>query len=154
MRSINGLFVFFGFMLSALLLGCNAPKPTETVYKLAGDWKTTKGPVVYESWRIGWDSTLLGSSFSVNGTDTLMLETIKLIRLGDSLVYKVDAGTQKTVSFGLAKATKNSWIFENHAHDYPNRIIYTLVNDSILDAQIENTAGNKVIAFHFKKLRK
>lgn len=153
MSKNNGSFVFFGFALGLFLVACNAPKPTETIYKLAGDWKTTKGPVLYESWKIKPDSTLLGSSFSVNGSDTLMIEKMQLIRLGDSLVYKVNAGTQKTVSFGLAKATKNSWTFENHTHDYPNRIIYKLINDSMLNAQIENSAGNKVIAFHFKKIK-
>jgi len=142
----------FSFALGLFLVACNAPEPTETIYKLAGNWKTTEGSVFYESWKINPDSTLLGSGFSINESDTLIIEQMQLIRMGDSLVYKVTAGTQKTVSFGLAKATKNSWIFENHGHDYPNRIIYKMINDSILHAQIENSAGNKVIAFHFKKI--
>jgi len=153
MRRNDKLFIFFGFIMSAFLVACNAPNPTETIYKLAGDWKTTKGPAMYESWKIDADSILVGLAFSINGNDTLLIEKMQLIRLGDSLVYKVNAGTQKTVSFGLAKATKNSWIFENKIHDYPNRIIYKMINDSILNAQIENSAGNKVVTFHFKKRR-
>ncbi|MDY0077227.1 MAG: DUF6265 family protein [Bacteroidales bacterium] len=153
MRKNSKLFRFLGFVIGLLLTACTAPNPTETIYKLAGDWKTTKGPAMYESWKIAVDSSLLGSAFSINGSDTLMIEKMQLIRLGDSLVYKVNVGSQKTVSFGLAKATKNSWIFENKAHDYPNRIIYKMLNDSILHAQTENSAGNKVVAFHLKKIR-
>ncbi|MBZ0242514.1 MAG: DUF6265 family protein [Bacteroidales bacterium] len=145
--------MFFGFAIGLFLAACNAPKPTETIYKLVDDWKTTKGPLMYESWEIDADSILLGSAFSVNGSDTLMIEKMQLIRQGDSLVYKVNVGSQKTVSFGLVKATKNSWIFENKAHDYPNRIIYKMINDSILHARTENSAGNKVVEFHFKKIR-
>lgn len=153
MHKKSRLFVFLGFVIGLFLTACNAPKPTETIFKLVGDWKTTKGPVFYESWKINPDSTLIGSGFSINESDTLIIEQMQLIRLGDSLVYKVTAGTQQTVSFGLVKATKNSWIFENIAHDYPNRIIYKLINDSTLNAQVENSAGNKVIAFYFKKIK-
>ncbi|MCK9452264.1 MAG: DUF6265 family protein [Bacteroidales bacterium] len=147
------LFMFFYFVIGLLLTACTAPNPTETIYKLVGNWKTTKGPAMYESWKIDADSSMLGSSFSINGSDTLMIEKMQLLLLDDSLVYEVNVGSQKTISFGLAKATKNSWIFENHTHDYPNRIIYKMTNDSILQAQTENSAGNKVIEFHFKKIR-
>lgn len=153
MRKNSWLLVIFGFAIGLFLTACNAPKPTETIYKLVGDWKTTKGPAMYESWKIDADSILVGLAFSVNGSDTLMIEKMQLIHLSDSLVYKVNVGSQKTVSFVLAKATKNSWIFENKAHDYPNCIIYTLLNDSILHAQTENSAGNKVIEFNFKKIK-
>jgi len=153
MRKNSGLFMVFSFVLGLFLVACNAPKPTESIYKIAGEWKTTKGPVFYESWKINPDSTLIGSGYSINESDTLIIEKMQLIRLGDSLIYNVNAGTQKTVSFGLAKATKNSWIFENHTHDYPNRIIYKMIDDSTLNAQIENSAGNKVTAFHFKKIK-
>ena len=153
MRKNSGLFMVFSFVLGLFLVACNAPKPTESIYKIAGEWKTTKGPVFYESWKINPDSTLIGSGYSINESDTLIIEKMQLIRLGDSLIYHVNAGTQKTVSFGLAKATKNSWVFENHTHDYPNRIIYKMIDDSTLNAQIENSAGNKVTAFHFKKIK-
>ncbi|MDY0078802.1 MAG: DUF6265 family protein [Bacteroidales bacterium] len=153
MRKNRKLFKFLGFVIGLLLTACTAPNPTETIYKLAGDWKTTKGPAMYESWKIDTDSTLVGLAFSINGSDTLMIEKMQLNHTADSLVYKVNVGSQKTVSFGLAKATKNSWIFENKAHDYPNRIIYKMINDSILHARTENSAGNKVIEFYFKKIR-
>jgi len=154
MPNNSRLLMILGFVLNFFLMACNSPKPTETIYKLAGEWRTTKGPAFYESWKIQNDSTLAGSAFSINGSDTLMIEKMQLVRLGDSLVYKVNVGNRKTVSFGLAKATKNSWVFENKIHDYPNRIIYKMINDSILHAQTENSAGNKVIEFHFKKRRR
>ncbi|MBU1368647.1 MAG: hypothetical protein KJ578_05500 [Bacteroidetes bacterium] len=141
----------FGLAFSS----CTPTKTTDDIYQLAGDWKSTTGPLFYESWKISADSSLAGIGFSINDADTLVIEKMRIERWGDSLVFSAVADKQnagEAIAFGLAKTETNGWVFENLLHDYPNRIIYRILNDSIMEARIENTAGNKARDFHFKRI--
>jgi len=53
----------------------------------------------------------------------------------------------------MVEQSSNQWIFENPSHDYPNRIIYRIENDSILHTRVENMLGKKSIVFRFRKLK-
>jgi hypothetical protein len=102
------------------------------------------------------DSSLIGKGFTIKGNDTLILENMRLRQKEGYCVYEALASGQnngQSIAFPLKEKSGNSWIFENVAHDYPNRIIYTFENDSTLKARTENTAGNKVQDFHFKRLK-
>lgn len=144
----------FSIVIMGLLSACN--HTSFSIYELQGVWKTDQGPLFYEQWHLQPDSILTGKGFTIKGKDTLILETMRLSINEGNWVYEAKASGQnegQSIAFSLKEQSGSSWIFENLAHDYPNRIIYTFENDSTLKARTENTAGNKVQDFHFKRIR-
>lgn len=150
--------VLLGFSAACLFvfaMGCHNSHRAD-IGDLAGLWQTQDNVLFYEQWTVVNDSVLQGKGYSLNGTDTLFSENIRIAPANGLLTYYAQAGQQnmgQTIAFSLVKHTRNSWIFENPEHDYPNRISYTLLSDSILDARIENMRGNKAQNFHFKRIR-
>lgn len=134
-----------------------SPKPepmTQHPHLLPGLWESTGNTRLYEEWWIIDDSTLSGKSFSINGNDTLMLETMELRQMRGNWIYQALVAGQnqgKTVRFPMTDAI-DAMVFENAEHDYPNRIIYKLEADTLLYARTENLAGNKVKEFRFRKI--
>ncbi len=141
--------------LFVLFFGCQTT-PKANIGEIAGLWQTEGNMLYYEHWAPRNDSVLEGRGFSLNGSDTLFSEKLKIETSKGAMTYFAQVSDQNkgaAIPFPLVKQTKNSWIFENPQHDYPNRIIYTLLNDSTLDARIENIRGKKAKTFHFKRIR-
>jgi len=154
MRFSPAFRLFFMIFTLVLLQSCN--RPSYSLYDLEGVWKTEEGPLFYEQWQLLSDSSLAGKGFTLKGNDSLILETMRLSIKEGNWVYEAKASGQndgQSIAFRLQDQSGNSWIFENLSHDYPNRIIYSFENDSTLKARTENTAGNKVQDFHFKRLK-
>ncbi|NOU46458.1 MAG: hypothetical protein HOO86_05270 [Bacteroidales bacterium] len=141
-----------------LLFACKPGRVPDQLMpaRIAGLWKSEGNLVFYEQWDILPDSSLSGRGFSINGTDTLVLENLRIAKLNDTLyyfatVYKQNKGIE--IPFKLVHSAGNRWVFENAKHDYPNRIIYQLESDTVLFARTENIRGNKPVEFHFKRLK-
>lgn len=148
---------FFAFLL-IFLFSCTTHKDdTSTSLKsLVGLWKSEGNLVFYEHWIQLPDSSLVGKGFSINGTDTLFSESLRIAYQNDTLYYYATVYRQNKggeIPFRLVKSEKSGWVFENPSHDYPNRIIYKIQNDSVLFARTENIRGNKPIEFRFKKVK-
>ena len=111
------------------------------IKQLAGRWgmQTSKG-ILYEEWIFVNDSLLKGKSFRVNNKDTLMSETMELKLSGNNIYYipvTAKQNNQQPVIFTLVKIENKQYLFENKAHDFPQRIEYTLPHDEKLYVQIE-----------------
>lgn len=155
------IFRIIHFLIFLLVAGQGfqscSPKPepmTQHPHFLPGLWESTGNIRLYEEWWIIDDSTLMGKSFSINGNDTLMLETMELRQMRGNWIYQALVAGQnegKTVRFPMTDA-KEAMVFENAEHDYPNRIIYKLEADTLLFARTENMAGNKSKEFRFRKI--
>ncbi|HMM12163.1 MAG TPA: DUF6265 family protein [Bacteroidales bacterium] len=121
---------------------------------LPGLWESTGNVRLFEEWWLPDDSTLLGRSFSVNGHDTLLIESMELSLRSGSWTYwasPVNQNEGRAIPFRMTDAT-DAMVFENPDHDYPNRIIYRLETDTLLFARTENMAGNKPKEFSFQKI--
>lgn len=134
-----------------------APLSTDPVFQklwvLEGLWRmeTGKGPI-FEEWSKTDDSTLTGRSFRVNGADTLILENIRLVHDSDGIAYIPAVANQndgKPVRFELAEYENNRFAFENPEHDFPQRIIYTVVTADSLVARIEGLSMGKTAGSNF-----
>lgn len=139
-----------------------APHVVDPVFRklwaLEGLWKmeTSKGPI-FEQWSKTDDSTLTGQSFRVNGADTLIIETIRLVQDRDGIAYIPAVTNQndgKPVRFQLIGHENNRFTFENPEHDFPQRIIYTLITPDSLVARIEGLSKGKPAGsnFYFKRV--
>ena len=106
---------------------------------LLGRWENNSpGGNLSESWKKVNDSTFFGESHFVINSDTVFAETVQLEDRGGSLFYIVTVAGQndeKPVSFKLTASTAEL-VFENPAHDFPNKIAYKQVGTDSLVATI------------------
>ena len=113
---------------------------------LIGCWMTPDGSA-QEVWVADGDGSLSGFSVSVADNKVSFYETLT-IRSGDdgALVYTAHPSGQATTSFTATEMTENSVLFVNPDHDYPQRIRYTRVAES-LQATISLLDGSRPVSF-------
>lgn len=150
-----------GLLLATTLGAADKPeaKPgVDALAWLAGSWEFEKsGRVVREVWMAPGGGTMLGMSRTVKGGKTLEYEFLQIRGgPGGDLFYVAQPSRQKESAFQLKEMTPNSVVFENLAHDFPQRISYTLRADGTLLATIEgpgNDGAARRIEFSFSRLR-
>jgi hypothetical protein len=82
----------------------------------------------------------------MRNNDTISSESIQLVQEGDKLLYVPVVRKQnegKRVVFTLSFSTDNQLVFENPQHDFPQKILYTLINNDSLLAEISGTYNGK-----------
>lgn len=120
---------------------------------LLGNWqnKTPRG-ILTESWQKKDDSTYTGKSAFVRGADTLSSETLTLEERKGRLYYIPVVKNQNNgqpVTFTLTSASANQLVFENPAHDFPQKITYTLITNDSLVAVISGVRNGQERAQQF-----
>ena len=113
---------------------------------LAGCWKSVSGRrAVEEHWMAPRAGLMLGIGRTTNAAgDTLIeFEQTRIHQRGNDLVFNASPSGQSTDSFTAIAVSDSSVTFENKAHDFPQRVGYTLKADGSLAAWIEGTQGGK-----------
>lgn len=148
----GGLFATTAFMPSPKNKGSKFPA------WLKGAWqnKMTQG-ISMEVWEQTDDSTLTGKSYFIKGNDTFLSETISLEQRNNILYYIPTVKNQNSgqpVSFRQTTVTATRLVFENPAHDFPQKISYTLIRKDSIVAEISGMVKGQVKArqFPMKKL--
>jgi hypothetical protein len=118
---------------------------------LKGTWKLD-GKNVYEIWS-GEGNNLMGKSFKVVGSDTVLHEKMALRREGDDYFYVPDVAENKgEVKFRMTTITSDGFIAENQHHDFPKVIRYTIARkEQTMNATIEG--NGKLIQYTFHRFR-
>lgn len=144
-------------------VGAVARHPEDSLFRklwvLEGLWRmeTGKGPL-FEQWSRTDNSTLTGRSYRVNGTDTLILESIQLVNGPDGIDYVPTVPKQNDsmpVRFRLTQHENDRFVFENMEHDFPQRIIYSVVTADSLVARVEGISKGTPAGsnFYYKRVR-
>lgn len=135
------------------------PGPFDQLKQLTGCWQRigTNLPE-FEEWRQRDVASLVGRMYKVNGKDTLVSEEILLVKMQNQIVYQAKAFNQpeqERISFRLTRYKDGAFVFENPAHDYPKRIVYSFTGTDALHAWIDAGVSkpSKRIDFKFKKIR-
>ncbi|QIE58098.1 hypothetical protein G5B37_00505 [Rasiella rasia] len=124
---------------------------------LIGEWvNETEEEFSKESWKRLNDSTLTGFSYTKVAQDTVFAETLKLQQIEQKVNLEVVAFGQNNdapVNFTLVSGNRGTYTFENLAHDFPQRIIYTQPTPDVIHAWIEGEVDGvlKKIDFHFNR---
>lgn len=125
---------------------------------LAGSWemKTKKGKIA-ESWVKSKDS-LNGKSYrhNLNG-DSILTEAVVIKPVNGLLNLCVTGFEQNnlgTTNFKLISSVNNTFVFENKAHDFPQRIIYQNKGKDQILAWIEGEMNGKKIKSEFPYSRR
>lgn len=113
---------------------------------LVGCWMTPDGSA-QEVWVAARDGGLSGFSVSVADNKVSFYELLSVKQGEDgALVYTAHPSGQASTSFVATVITKNSVLFVNADHDYPQQIKYTRVSDR-LRATISLLDGVKPVSF-------
>jgi len=92
----------------------------------------------------------------VAGGRTVEHEFVVLRETTDGgLVYAAHPSGQAGAEFPLVRWSARELVFENTAHDFPQRIIYTLQDDDTLLAAIEGERNGKTrrVEFPYRRVR-
>ncbi|HEY1111726.1 MAG TPA: DUF6265 family protein [Opitutaceae bacterium] len=118
---------------------------------LAGTWSFERnGRVVTERWTAPAGGMMLGTSQTVASGRTLDYEFVVLRTDKEGRVaYVAKPSSQPEATFTLVKLADREVVFENPAHDFPQRISYTLKPDGTLLAAIEGTKDGKTRRMEF-----
>ncbi len=114
---------------------------------LIGKWIHVIGDeTITEVWEKHSDTVYTGYSYTMKGKDTVSYETIELQQKGAEVYYVPTVRNQnggKPVSFRMRSMTGDKMIFENSAHDFPQEISYTRINNDSLVASIAGIVDGK-----------
>jgi hypothetical protein len=119
----------------------NSLKDIQKLEWLLATWKDSSAEgQLFEIWNKISDTVYKGQSFMLVKNDTVFYETIALQQRDSGLFYTPIVRNQnegKSVSFKLVSDSAGEFVFENKAHDFPQRIIYKNPRPDSLYARIE-----------------
>ena len=122
-----------------------APKPTlDSLAWMTGSWSgTSRGIEMEEHWTAPKGHSMIGIHRDVGKGRTLVFEFLRIEQQGDQLVYlSMPNGRSPATPFQLKEVSGTRVVFENPAHDFPQRIIYWKDGND-LRARIEGTMKGK-----------
>ncbi|MGA9117238.1 MAG: DUF6265 family protein [Bacteroidota bacterium] len=129
--------------------------PLEALAWLAGCWKGGGETVTEEQWMAPSGGVMLGMSRTLREGRAVAWEHLRLEEAENgTLRYAALPSGQEETAFTLTEAGPGKAVFENPAHDFPQRIIYTLVSPDSLIARIEGATGGRTrsVVFPFRRV--
>lgn len=118
---------------------------------LAGCWEQRTGDrLLEEQWMAPRAGTLLGMSRLVRGERTLSYESMRIFERDDAIVYAAAPAGQPPAEFTSTHVVDSVAVFENAAHDFPQRIAYRHAPGDSLHARIEGLQDGEMRAADFR----
>jgi hypothetical protein len=121
---------------------------------LAGCWEGEQGGRRYEEqWMAPRGGSMIGMSRTVRGDRTSEFEFMHIREEEGRLVFTARPSGQEEASFRSVEIAATKVVFENPAHDFPQRIIYLLEGDGSLTARIEGEQDGRSRGLDFPMRR-
>lgn len=149
-HSTTVLFIsFFAFLTS-----CSSKNENfESLSRLEGQWSMKfDSSEIMERWKIVNDTLLEGISYEINGSDSVVSETVELVLRGDEIFYTPTTAGQNDgnpIPFKFTKREGELFTFENPEHDFPTTITYNFIDKSTLKASISGTIRGELRSMDF-----
>lgn len=107
----------------------------------AGCWQAVQGDTTMEEqWSRPAGGVMLGTARVVSGGKTVFTEFVEVREKPEGLVMTVALGIGKpSTSFTRVAAAANEVVFQNAAHDFPQRVRYRNDGKDALFARVEGT---------------
>jgi dipeptidyl aminopeptidase/acylaminoacyl peptidase len=121
---------------------------------LAGCWELrAPNRVTLEMWMPPLGDLMLGASRTTVGAATSEFEQLQIKVEGDRLVYVAAPSRQAVTSFPSIAVSDTLVVFENIAHDFPQRIVYQRRGADSIVARIEGPgpSGPRRIQFPMRR---
>ncbi len=132
--------------------GAPVADPIASAAWLAGCWELrTDRRSVLEMWMPAEGGMMLGSSRTVAGGVARQYEHLRLHADGERLVYTAIPSGQREAAFTSPAGSPvraDSLVFENPAHDFPQRLVYRRLGPDSLTVRVEGPGpGGSVRGF-------
>lgn len=120
---------------------------------LIGEWHyVNKEEHFTELWERESDTSFTGFGCFLKGKDTVSSESLRLVQRGDDLLYIPTVKGQnndRPVVFKLTDTAENQLLFENPAHDFPQKIRYARGSKKYMVIEIigKTNGKNKMRAY-------
>lgn len=133
-------------------------KTTENVVNenfdwLLGNWKRNneeKGKETFEVWEKSSNTEYSGIGFTLQNSDTLKQEKIKLVKIGGKWILEVQPQDEpKPITFNMTSYNDQEFICENKELDFPKLIKYWK-NGNRINAIV--SGGDLEISFEFERI--
>ncbi len=154
MRGTGAIFI----SLSIVLFGACSSGPEKEAKDLAqgliGKWSAPPeddGTVFHEEWDRDGNDALKGIGFVMLGSDTVSIEHLAIQFTDSGTFYTARIPSQNNglpVHFELTSA-RDSLVFENREHDFPDRIMYRPSGPNGWVARVSGK-GERTIVFELK----
>lgn len=118
---------------------------TTSLSWLAGNWiQNGKSRIVRERWAGPYGGILLGVGITTQGDATRSFEFFRIAKTATGLSYFASPNAAPPTEFKAIEICSGKVVFENKAHDFPQRVIYTKGADGTLTARIEGMLKGKL----------
>ena len=125
------------------------PASVDHLSWLTGCWTMTRGEtMVQEQWLAPLGGTMMGISRTVKGGRTVEHEFLQIRDVNGTLAYVAKPSGQAEATFMLTTFSEKEAIFENPAHDFPQRILYRQTADG-LTARVDGTRNGQTRGIDF-----
>jgi hypothetical protein len=110
---------------------------------MSGCWAfETEETVVEEAWLGPRAGLMMGISRTVRAGRVIATERIEIAEDSSGVYYRASPSGQATATFRAARLSATEAVFENPAHDFPQRIAYRLGEDgAAMHARVESLDG-------------
>ena len=142
-------------MVAALALGpavgpAGPAGSLATLSWMVGGWASEEdGSVSEEHWLAPRGGTMLGLHRDVKGGRTVGFEFLRIEERPEGLVYLASPGGRPATAFAAKEVGTHRVVFENKAHDFPQRIVYWRT-PTALHARIEGKDNGKEAAMEWR----
>jgi hypothetical protein len=117
---------------------------------LQGCWEMTMGPtVIEEHWMAPRGGTMIGSGRTVRNNALVEYELVVLREQDGRLAYEAHPSGQSPAVFLSKELTASTVVFENAAHDFPQRVGYRRDGREALLAWVEGTVNGQTRRVEF-----
>jgi len=121
---------------------------------LEGRWSRLhikkQGRTAVEVWKKTNDKEFTGIGVTLQGTDTVFVEKLKIILQGNEIHYVADIPENpEPVHFKFTRQTAHGFTCENPTHDYPKKISYLLEGNTM---KAQTSGDGKIQEFIFEKV--
>ena len=143
-----------GSILALTLQAAPAPTPSDInrLAFLGGCWTLTRpnGTKIEEQWLAPAGGAMIGMSRSVRDGKLREFEFMRILASGEGkLQFVAIPSGQAEAAFPVKEISENAVTFENPQHDFPQRILYRLVDKDTLVARIEGSVGGQARSADF-----
>lgn len=120
-------------LLVLMSLGCRPDAaPAALPEALLGRWEGVVEEGLYvEEWRSVGDNTFEGKAILYEDGQPAGEELMRITRFADEWLFLASTGGRRITSFVRVPEVDGAWVFENREHDFPQRIGYRVMGDSL-----------------------
>ncbi|MFH0734869.1 MAG: DUF6265 family protein [bacterium] len=122
-----------------------------------GKWICLNGDKIQtETWEEILDNTFRGKGINIDNTTNKIMdyEDLLLVQMDNDIFYIAKVSKNEfPVPFKLTAVSKNQVVFENPNHDFPQKIIYSLLEPNKLKVEVKAGENGFVINFIKEKIK-